>query len=64
MKKSLDWRLEPITNRQKEYINELQEHSEFSLPEFKGKTMGEASDYIEKYSKIAHESNWGIEHGY
>lgn len=58
------WRLRPITKKQKDCINDMQEFSEYPLPKFEGETRGEASDYIEKYSKIAHESSWGIERGY
>lgn len=58
------WRLRPITEEQKKCINDMQEFSEYPLPKFEGETRGEASDYIEKYSKIAHESSWGIERGY
>lgn len=51
----LDWRNEPATERQLAYIAEMQEFSEFHIPAFIGKTKGEASDYINQYSKTAHE---------
>lgn len=60
-----NWRNDPITKKQKIYIEEMQEFSEFPLPAFAGKTKGEASDYINKYVKIAHErilehhEDWG-----
>jgi hypothetical protein len=40
------------------------EHSEYPLPPFIGTTRGQASDYINEYNKIAHESLWGIQNGY
>lgn len=58
------WKDEPATEKQLQYIREMQEFSEFPLPKFDGKTKGEAADYIDKYAKTAHESTWGIEHGY
>ena len=48
------WRNDPITEKQKQYIAEMQEFSEFPLPPFTGTTKGEASDYINKYIKQAH----------
>ena len=49
------WRNDPITVKQKECIKEMQEFSHYPLPKFKGKTKGEASDYIDKWSELAHE---------
>lgn len=63
--KKLNWRFDPITEKQKAYIFEMQEFSELPLPFFRGKTKGEAADYINRYIKIAHESvlehheDWG-----
>lgn len=59
-----EWRKDTITDKQRQYIREMQEFSELPLPPFTGTTKGEASDYISKYSKQAHESMWGVEHGY
>ena len=59
-----DWMNEPATDKQIAYIREMQEFSEFALPPFNGQTKGEAAEYIDKYSKQAHESTWGLEHGY
>lgn len=58
------WRLRPITDKQKKYINEMQNYSPYPLPKFEGQTREEAADYIDKYGKLAHESEWAIEHGY
>ena len=58
------WRDKEPTQKQLNYIAEMREFSEYSFPEFYGKTRGEASDYINKYQKLAHESAWAIEHGY
>lgn len=49
------WRDDPITDRQKQLIADMQEFSPYSLPRFCGMTKGEAADYIEQYGKIAHE---------
>lgn len=53
-----------ITENQLLYIKEMQEFSFYPLPEFKGTTKQEASEYIERYWKIAHESSYGIVKGY
>lgn len=60
----MNWRDEEITEKQKNYIITMIEYSEYPLPPFEGTTKGEASDYIKKYSKMAHESLWGICNGY
>lgn len=52
----MNWRNEPMTEKQKELIAEMQEFSEFPLSEFNGKTKGEASDWIDKNIKKAHET--------
>lgn len=51
-----DWRSDPATEKQKAYIEEMQEFSDFPIPSFTGSTKGEASDYIERWSKTAHEA--------
>lgn len=51
-----EWRKQPITKKQKEYISDMQEFSDYPLPKFTGTTKGEASDYIEKYREFAHEN--------
>ncbi len=53
-----------ITDKQRQYIEEMQEFSEYPLPIFNGTTMEEANEYIKKYSKLAHECTWSIENGY
>lgn len=62
--KFADWKNEPATEKQLAYIAEMQEFSTFPIPKFTGTTKGEACNYIDKYSKIAHESDWAITHGY
>lgn len=42
------------TEKQLRYIAELQEFSEYPLPAFTGTTKKEASDYIDKWAKLAH----------
>lgn len=59
-----DWREDPITDKQRELINDMEEFSPYNLPHFTGTTKGEASDYIDKFTKIAHENPWSMEHGY
>lgn len=44
------------TEKQLAYIAELQEFSDYPLPRFTGRTRGEASEYIARWSKTAHES--------
>ena len=60
----MNWKDKEITEKQKRCIMAMIEFSQYPLPEFKGKTRGEASNYINKYNKIAHESTWGMSHGY
>ena len=50
-----NWRDDPATEKQLAYIMEMYEFSEYPIPPFVGKTKGEASDYIDKYAKRAHE---------
>lgn len=59
-----NWRNDKATDKQLSYIAEMQEHSPYPLPPFEGNTKGEAADYIDKFTKLAHESTWAIEHGY
>jgi len=60
----MNWKDKEITEKQKNYIIAMIEHSEYPLPPFIGTTRGQASDYINEYSKIAHESLWGVQNGY
>lgn len=46
---------QPITEKQKALIEDMQEFSDYPLPKFTGKAKSEASDYIDKYGKLAHE---------
>lgn len=59
----MSWHELPVTQAQLQYIEELQDMSEYPLPQFLGTTRGEASDYIEAWVKVAHErivdDNWG-----
>ena len=57
-----DWRKEPATQKQLDYIMEMNEFSDYPLPKFVGKTKGEASDYINENTKIAHmrTDKWGF----
>lgn len=49
------WMDEPATEKQLEYIRDMQEFSCYPLPEFVGRTKKEARDYIDKWHKLAHE---------
>lgn len=59
----MNWRLEPLTKKQKELIEAMQDFSCFPIPRFTGETRGEASDYIARYGQQAHENvnspTWG-----
>ena len=46
---------EKATKKQLKHIAEMQEFSNYPLPRFTGTTKDEATEYINKYSKIAHE---------
>ena len=61
---SKKWKNDPVTQKQLDYIAEMQEFSPYPLPSFTGTTKGEAAAYIDAWNKLAHESLWGIEHGY
>lgn len=50
------WKTLPITDKQRKLIMDMQEFSEYPLPEFKGTTRGEASDYIDQWLAKSHES--------
>ena len=58
------WRDDPITDKQKALINMIMEYSAYSPPAFKGTTKGEASDYIDKYAKLAFEDTASPFYGY
>ena len=48
----IKWRDDPITDGQKKMIENMSETAGMNnaiIPEFRGKTKGEASDYIGKY---------------
>lgn len=60
----ISWRDKEPTQKQLDLIAEMQEFSEYPLPSFTGSTRGDASDYIQKYGELAHESAWAITHGY
>ena len=49
-----NWRNDKITEKQMNYIIEMNEFSDFPLPVFSVTTKGEASDYINTYQQLAH----------
>ena len=51
----MTWRYKEPTEKQLECISEMMEFSSYPIPKFVGTTRGEASDYIDKYGKIAYE---------
>ena len=59
-----NWRDDNVTDKQIAYINEMREFSDYPLPLFTGKTKGEAYDYINKYSELAHEDVSSPKFGY
>ena len=58
------WRDDPITEKQQQFIECAMEFSPYPVPRFNGTTNGEASDWIDRYGRIATENPWSIEHGY
>lgn len=54
--KFLDWKNKPITEKQQKLIAEMNEFSSYPLPDFNGKTRGEAAGWIDKNMKLAHTS--------
>lgn len=60
----MSWKDEPYTEKQRCYIEDIYDYSEYQPPMFTGTTKGEAAEYIDKYGKLAHESLWAIENGY
>lgn len=50
------WRDDPITEKQQQLIDDMQEFSEYPLPLFSGNTKGEACDYIDKWIGKSHET--------
>ena len=59
-----EWRSKEITEKQKLLIRDMQEFSAYPLPKFEGKTRGEASDYIDKWGRLAHEDVSSSKFGY
>ena len=55
---------EPITVKQKEFIESIMDFAEPPVPEFKGSTKREASIYISKYADRVNTNAWSITHGY
>ena len=57
------WKDDPATDKQKAYIRAMQEYCIYRIPafDFENGTKGQASEYIEKYSKMAHETAYGLE---
>ncbi len=51
-----NWRDDPMTDKQLNLISEMMEFSDLPLPEFTGKTKGEASDWITANMRKAHET--------
>ncbi len=60
----MNWRDKKPTEKQLKEIAYIETYSDYDQPMFNGKTRGEASDYIDKYGKFAHEDIWSITHGY
>ena len=55
---------EEMTEKQRKYIQEMQEFSPYRLPRFEGHTKKEASEYIDKWHKLAHENMDAYYHGF
>lgn len=55
---SAKWRSDPVTEKQKNFINELYKYDELNrIPKFTGKTKGEAYDFMNAYSRYAFEAS-------
>ena len=54
----------PVTKRQLSYIENMRDFSPYPLLDFVGTTRLEATEYINKWSALAHESMWAIRNGY
>lgn len=48
------WRREPVTERQADFIQFMEEYRFDVFPAFTGSTKGEATDYITRYRKSAY----------
>lgn len=57
----MSWRNENATEKQLKVISDMNDFSEHNIPEFTGTTKGEASDYINKYMRMSHESMLGFD---
>lgn len=60
----MTWRDKEPTEKQLECIATMMEFSPYPLPQFTGTTRGEASDYIDKWGKLAHEDTNSPTFGY
>ena len=52
------------TQKQLDYIADMQEFSSYSLPKFTGTTKKEANEYIDKWRELAHEDTSSPMFGY
>ena len=52
--------MEQATEKQLNYIAEIQDLSLYPLPAFLGHTYEEAKEYIDRYESSAHETLWAI----
>ena len=57
----MGWREENATEKQLKMISDMNDFSEYQLPKFTGTTKGEASDYINRYIGLSHESILGLD---
>lgn len=60
----MSWRDDPMTEKQKQCIEDMMEFSNYPLPRFTGSTKGEAADYIDRYAELAHEDVGSPTFGY
>ena len=59
-----DWKNQPATAKQLEYIQYIQAFAIPGVPEFTGKTKGEAAFYINKYADRLYKNEWAMVNGY
>ena len=55
---------EPVTAKQRDFIESIMDFAEPPVPEFRGSTKKEASAYISKYVDRVNTNAWSITHGY
>lgn len=53
---NISWKEDSVTQSQLRLIRRIVDESNFPLPQFDGKTKGQAAQWIEKYKDVARRS--------